>query len=121
MGIVLGPWNPNNVERRSIARVANIATNVSGIVAVTTDMRQVRHAIADYSVGNAGTAAGVGTVLSSLVRATVLQVSGAVVDVQFISTLSGNGTNPNATMTAAPMGSGLMLSGGILTVWAYGD
>lgn len=115
MGVTLGPYNPQNPERMFPVRVTNVSLNTSSIVSVTCDMRQVRRAIANYSQ------AGSGAEMSGSAVVKVYQVSGAVVDVMFM-TAAGGGTSTGVNASGfAGAGSGTQYSGGILTVWAYGD
>lgn len=106
-------WNPNNRGLQDVpTELTAIANSASGIVSVSTKLRSVRKARADYN-GKGG---------SGHATVHVFAKSGNVVDVQFV-THSGDQLANSGKWTdeGVPCRSGYGFSGGTLTVWADGD
>ena len=116
------PYNPFNAPSRVSVSVQNPSVNTSGIVGVTAEMRLPRVASANYmpnvtsgNQGKTGYRTGVG---SGMPVVSVIQLSGNVADVQFLVTCSGASGVVNSLL---PSVSGVMFSGGWLTVTFEGD
>ena len=117
MGGVVGGFNPHFPEKGRRTRVTATTTNLSGIATVTTDVARVRTAEARY------TPRGVATVESSTAVVTVVRVSDATVDCQFLTTISGGSTFGISGLAGLQVNgtSGYYYSGGVLEVYAWGD
>lgn len=104
-------WNPNSRGLYNVpTEVTAIANSQSGIVSVSTKLRTVRKATAEYDGKGGSGAAGV----------QVKYKSGNVVAVEFL-VHSGEVLSGAWSKWGVPAASGYGFSGGKLTVWADGD
>ena len=107
------PYNKFATPVRIEKTFTTLSTESDKVTGLTCDLRNVKHADVEYD--------GKGT--SGDLAVTVDRISGALIDIAFAQTEHPDPTTYSGSDIRTPFASasGPGLSGGTVTIWAYGD